>query len=59
VVATVVGRDFYGADQLVTVRLPSGRLLRSRRAGFGTWEVGATVAVAIDGPVRTLPIDGA
>jgi iron(III) transport system ATP-binding protein len=59
VVATVVARDFYGADQIVTVRLPSGRLLRSRRAGFGTWEIDASVRVAIDGPVRALPIDAA
>lgn len=59
VVATVMGRDFYGADQLVTIQLPSGRLLRSRRAGYGTWEVDSPVRVAIDGPVRALPIDTA
>jgi len=52
--AVVVGRSFYGHDQLVELRLPSGRRLRSRRLGFPAWHEGDHVRVWVDGPVTAL-----
>jgi iron(III) transport system ATP-binding protein len=52
--AMVVGRDYYGHDQLVELRLPSGRLLRSRRPGFPSWHPGDSVRVWLEGPVSVL-----
>ncbi|HZB75275.1 MAG TPA: ABC transporter ATP-binding protein [Solirubrobacteraceae bacterium] len=52
--AVVVGRSFYGHDQLVELELPSGRRLRSRRLGFPAWHEGDRVRVWIDGPVTAL-----
>jgi len=52
--ALVVGRSFYGHDQLVQVELPSGLRLRSRRLGFPAWHPGDRVHVWIDGPVTAL-----
>jgi iron(III) transport system ATP-binding protein len=52
--AVVVGRSFYGHDQLVELELPSGRRLRSRRLGFPAWHAGDNVRVWIDGPVTAL-----
>jgi iron(III) transport system ATP-binding protein len=52
--ALVVGRSFYGHDQLVELELPSGRRLRSRRLGFPAWHPGDRVEVWIDGPVTAL-----
>ena len=46
----VVGRSFYGHDQLVELELPSGRRLRSRRLGFPAWHPGDRVRVWVDGP---------
>jgi hypothetical protein len=51
----VVGRRFYGHDQLVELRLPSGRTIRSRRLGFPAWHAGDRVHVWIDGPADILP----
>jgi hypothetical protein len=51
----VVGRRFYGHDQLVELRLRSGRTLRSRRLGFPAWHPGDHVRVWIDGPADVLP----
>jgi iron(III) transport system ATP-binding protein len=53
--AEVVGRRFYGHDQLVELRLPSGRTIRSRRLGFPAWHAGDQVRVWIDGPADVLP----
>lgn len=53
--ATVVGRSYFGHDQLVRVELPSGRRVQSRADGATNWPVGAAVAVAVDGPVTVLP----
>ena len=53
--AEVVSRQFYGHDQLVELRLPSGRLIRSRRLGFPPWHPGDRVRVWIEGPVDVLP----
>jgi iron(III) transport system ATP-binding protein len=48
--AVVVSRRFYGHDQLLELRLPSGRTIRSRRLGFPAWHPGDRVSVWIDGP---------
>jgi iron(III) transport system ATP-binding protein len=53
--AEVTGRRFYGHDQLVELRLRSGRTLRSRRLGFPAWHPGDHVRVWIDGPADVLP----
>jgi iron(III) transport system ATP-binding protein len=52
--ARVVGRAFYGHDQLVHLELDSGRRLRSRRLGFPAWHPGDRVRVWVDGPVSAL-----
>ncbi len=56
--AEVVDRHFYGHDQLVELRLPSGRTIRSRRLGFPAWHRGDKVRAWIDGPSDVLPRDG-
>jgi iron(III) transport system ATP-binding protein len=48
--ATVVSRHFYGHDQLVELRLPSGQTVNARRLGFPAWHPGDAVRVWIDGP---------
>jgi iron(III) transport system ATP-binding protein len=55
--AVVVGRSFYGHDQLVELELPSGRRLRSRRLGFPAWHPGDHVRVWVEGPVTALAAD--
>jgi iron(III) transport system ATP-binding protein len=55
--ALVVGRSFYGHDQLVELELPSGLRLRSRRLGFPAWHPGDHVRVWLDGPVTALAAD--
>jgi iron(III) transport system ATP-binding protein len=55
--AVVIGRSFYGHDQLVELELPSGRRLRSRRLGFPAWHAGDHVRVWVDGPVTALSAD--
>jgi iron(III) transport system ATP-binding protein len=50
--ATVVGRTFFGHEQVTRVRLPSGREVRSRGADDG-WQVGEEVGVHVVGPVAT------
>jgi len=55
--AVVIGRSFYGHDQLVELELPSGRRLRSRRLGFPAWHPGDHVRVWVDGPVTALSAD--
>jgi iron(III) transport system ATP-binding protein len=57
--ALVVGRSFYGHDQLVELELPSGLRLRSRRLGFPAWHPGDRVRVWLDGPVTALASDHA
>ncbi len=56
--ATVISRSFYGHDQLLGLRLASGRLVRSRRLGFPAWHEGDRVRVWIDGPSDVLPRNG-
>ncbi len=48
--AEVVSRRFFGHDQLLELRLGSGRVVRSRQLGFPTWHAGDRVYVTIDGP---------
>jgi len=53
--AEVVGRRFYGHDQLIHLRLTSGHVVRSRRLGFPSWHEGDRVRAWIDGPTDVLP----
>jgi iron(III) transport system ATP-binding protein len=53
--AEVVGRNFYGHDQLLNLRLRSDRVIRARRLGFPTWNVGDHVKVWLEGPADTMP----
>jgi iron(III) transport system ATP-binding protein len=53
--AEVVSRQFFGHDQLVELKLPSGQVIRSRRLGFPPWHPGDRVSVWIDGPADVLP----
>jgi iron(III) transport system ATP-binding protein len=55
--AEVVGRRFFGHDQLVELRLRSGRTVRSRRLGFPAWHPGDHVRAWVDGPTDVLPRD--
>jgi iron(III) transport system ATP-binding protein len=52
--ATVIGRSFFGADQLVHVRLSDGTPITSRRPGYVHWYPGDVVAVWVEGPVTAL-----
>ncbi len=53
--AEVVNRRFYGHDQLLELKLPSGRTVHSRRLGFPAWHEGDRVRVWVDGPSDVLP----
>ena len=55
--ATVVGRSFYGPDQIVRLRLPSGAEVRSRCTGFARWQVDDAVVARLDGPAKALPAE--
>jgi iron(III) transport system ATP-binding protein len=55
--AVVVSRRFYGHDQMLELRLDSGRLVRARRLGFPAWHPGDRVRVWIDGPADVLARD--
>ena len=50
--AEVVSRRFFGHDQLLGLRLQSGRVVRSRRLGYPAWHPGDHVQVWIEGPGR-------
>lgn len=50
----VVGREFYGHDQLLHVELESGLGIKSRRFGSPAWHAGDRVQVWIEGPVNVL-----
>ena len=51
VFGSVVSRSFYGPDQLVRLRLPSGRVIRSRALGTRSWDDGQDVRIEVVGPV--------
>jgi iron(III) transport system ATP-binding protein len=51
----VASRQFFGHDQLVTVRLASGRTLRSRLGPAAGFSVGDTVRVQVAGEAATFP----
>jgi iron(III) transport system ATP-binding protein len=53
--AKIVGRTFYGHDQVLDVELPSGTVIRSRRLSWPTWHPGDSVRVWLDGPANVLP----
>jgi iron(III) transport system ATP-binding protein len=53
--AEVVGRRFYGHDQLIDLRLESSRLIRARRLGFPAWHIGDRVKVWLEGPADAVP----
>ncbi len=53
--ATVLTRAFYGHDQLITVRLDTGRVLRSRLGTYGGIRPGDRVQVTVRGAVLTFP----
>jgi iron(III) transport system ATP-binding protein len=54
--AVVTDREFYGHDQLLTVKLESGTELRSRSIGFPAWHPGDRVRLFVEGPVNLLPL---
>lgn len=56
--AVVTGRRFFGHDQLVELRLDSGRTIRSRRLSFPVWHAGDRVRVWLEGPATVLPREG-
>src|SRR5581483_11440424 len=57
--ATIMSREYYGRDQLVVLRLPSGATLRARPAADQPAGVGARVAVQLRGPLLAFPPDSA
>ena len=52
--AEVVDRRYYGHDQLLHLKLPSGKVVRSRRFGFPAWHPGDHVKAWIEGPADVL-----
>jgi iron(III) transport system ATP-binding protein len=55
--ATVVGRSFYGADQLVRLRLASGTEVRCRTIGGPQWQQGDDVHVEVAGAPTVMVAD--
>jgi iron(III) transport system ATP-binding protein len=54
VAARVVGRSFYGHDQLVELELDSGTRVQSRGRGTVVWDEGQWVELQVDGPVSVV-----
>jgi len=52
--ARIVGRWFYGHDQVVELELASGRRVRSRGPGGTAWRVDEMVRVEVSGSVTTV-----
>jgi iron(III) transport system ATP-binding protein len=52
--ARVVGRSYYGHDEVVRLELASGLTLRSRSTGSSPWRQGDDVRVWVAGPVSVL-----
>ncbi|HMO51384.1 MAG TPA: ABC transporter ATP-binding protein [Kiritimatiellia bacterium] len=58
--AVIEDLQFFGHDQLVQMRLPSGATLRSRLLGApGAYQRGQRVAVRVNGPAMIYPVDAA
>jgi iron(III) transport system ATP-binding protein len=55
--AVVLDHRSYGHDHLTHVRLPSGRVVRSRRLGFARLHPGATVRVNVAERLSILPAE--
>lgn len=55
--ATVLTRLFYGHDQLMRVRLDSGRILSARLGTYGGIRPGDRVHVGVRGAVLTYPLE--
>jgi len=53
--ATVIGREFYGHDQIVRLRLSSGTTLLSRLEGGRGFEIGERVSVEVEGQAVVFP----
>ena len=53
--AVVTAHEFYGHDQVVVVRLASGRRLRARLGPRENFHPGDYVEVGVEGPVSTFP----
>jgi len=56
--ATVLTRAFFGHDQLMTVRLDTGRVLHARLGPYGGIRPGDRVGVGVRGAVLTFPREG-
>lgn len=54
VAARVVGRSFYGHDQLVRLELADGLVVQSRVIGIAPWRAGDEVRLRVTGPVSVL-----
>jgi iron(III) transport system ATP-binding protein len=56
--ATILARAFYGHDQLLSVRLDTGRLLRARLGPYGGIRPGDRVRASVRGAVLAFPREG-
>ena len=57
--AVVAGSEFFGHDQLVTIQLPSGRVLDARVSPIYNFAIGQPVDVQVRGLVMAYPRNGA
>ena len=55
----VVDREYYGHDQMITVRLQTGREVHARLGPSETYQVGDGVGIRAEGPVMAFPPTGA
>ena len=55
VAARVLGRSFYGHDQLVRLELADGLVVQSRVGGAASWHPGDEVRIRVTGPISVLP----
>jgi hypothetical protein len=55
VTARVLRCTFNGPDQIVLLRLPGGREVRSRTLGTDAWEPGSEARISVRGAVRVIP----
>ncbi len=53
--ADIIGREFYGHDQALLLRLPSGREVRARLGPADEFDVGTTVRVRVVGEPVVFP----